>query len=106
MHAIHLMLKAEQKATGTRREKSCLYLVELLLLPEGAYLLPNLLNLLRSSTLDDVVSAGILIGSDEVGVVNARQRHMLLHVGHKLPLQLPVKYLQGGSSLEDTGSLP
>ena len=69
------------------------YLVKLLLLLEGADVLPDLLHLLRASAFDDVVSARILVGCDEVWVIDAGQGHLLLHVGHQLPLQLPVQHL-------------
>ena len=87
-------LLCKQSRTPNQNASSCnLYLVQLLLLLEGADLLPDLLDLLRASALDDVVSSSVLVSSNEIWVVDAGQGNMLLHVRHQLPLQLPVQYL-------------
>ena len=47
-------------------------------------------HLLLLGAFDDVVCSCILVGGNEVGVVDARQWHHLLHVRHQLSLQVIV----------------
>ena len=86
-------MASQVQAVGAIQACGRCYLVKLLLLLEGADVLRNLPHLLRASTLDDVVSTRVLVGCNEVWVIDAGQGHLLLHVGHQLPLQLPVQHL-------------
>ena len=68
-------------------------LVNLLLLLELSYVLPDLLHLLSTAALDDVVSAGVLVGGNVVRVKDTGQGDQVLHIWYQLPLQLPVEHL-------------
>lgn len=61
--------------------------------------LDDLLHLLLLGALDDIVRAGSLVGGDEVGVIDAGERHHGLHVRSELLLQINVKYLCPGHSI-------
>ena len=58
--------------------------------------LDDLLNLLLLGALNDVVSPGILISSDEIRVVDSWEGDHVLHVGPQLLLEINVKNLSPG----------
>jgi hypothetical protein len=58
-------------------------------------------HLLLLAALDEVVCARLLVGRDECGVEDARQRHHVAHVGHQLLLQLKVQHLMGPAAAGD-----
>lgn len=55
--------------------------------------LDDLLDLLLLGALEDVVGTRALVGGDEVGIKDTRERDHGLHVGSKLLLQVNVKDL-------------
>ncbi len=61
---------------------------------ELANLTPHGLHLLHLGALDEIVGALLLVGRNEILVVDARQRLQVLHVWHQLPLQLKVQHLR------------
>lgn len=61
--------------------------------------LDNLLHLPLLGSLDDIVSSGFLVGSDEVWVIDTRKWDNGLHVGPELLLQVNVQHLGPGHSI-------
>ena len=71
-----------------------LRIAHLILLFEGPDVPPDGLQLLFPGALNHIVRAPLLVGCDEVRMVDARQGRHLFHVGHQLPLQLKVQHLR------------